>query len=500
MKSYFEYIDEIDENEIFEKLLRVGLFSAYLPPVFTMESFYKYCCEKRNNTFFEKKDYNYVYYESMRNINIPRQLGVPVPMAYYNLCKCISNNWNEIKKHFDDCYKGHNYKVSRIHIRKNKQTERLFNMNYTDWRKDGSLEPELSIGKRYIVNADISTFFPSIYSHSLPWALVGKNTAKSNRNQGRQWYNKLDNFVRGIKYGETHGLLIGPDASSLLSEIILAVVDKKMIDAGFDYVRNIDDYICFVENEEKAEKFISTLQNELRYFDLNLNHKKTKITKLPEASTEHWIRKINTLTLITNYGQVDYKHCRAYLDYSIDLFKAEKENAAVIKYAIKTLSGLRLTNNARKYEEDTVFQLCYILPYLIPLLEEYVFKPCGTKLYRIKEISNLLYKRFIKDLKYEAISYTLYFAIKYGFLIETIDAQDIINTEDCVVLLLAYKYFEKFNYVDELKKIANYSNIIKDMDFDKYWLFLYEVLNISDLSGDWKVLKQEKVTFFINQI
>ena len=46
-------------------------------------------------------------------------------------------------------------------------------MNYSNWKTDGTPEPDLLIGKKYIVKADISTCFPSIYTHSIPWALVG---------------------------------------------------------------------------------------------------------------------------------------------------------------------------------------------------------------------------------------------------------------------------------------------------------------------------------------
>ncbi len=54
-------------------------------------------------------------------------------------------------------------------------------MNYSNWKTDGTPEPDLLIGKRYLVKADISTCFPSIYTHSIPWALIGKDDAKARR-------------------------------------------------------------------------------------------------------------------------------------------------------------------------------------------------------------------------------------------------------------------------------------------------------------------------------
>lgn len=49
--------------------------------------------------------------------------------------------------------------------------------------------------------------------------------------------------------GETHGLLVGPHASNLLSELILTRIDKTLFDEGYRFVRHIDDYLCYVDSE-----------------------------------------------------------------------------------------------------------------------------------------------------------------------------------------------------------------------------------------------------------
>ena len=52
-------------------------------------------------------------------------------------------------------------------------------MGYKNWRIDGTPEPDIFLGKRYMVTADISKCYPSIYSHAIAWALAGKSVAKS---------------------------------------------------------------------------------------------------------------------------------------------------------------------------------------------------------------------------------------------------------------------------------------------------------------------------------
>ena len=77
-----------------------------------------------------------------------------------------------------------------------------------------------------------------------------------------------------VKHGETHGLLIGPHVSNLLSEIILVKIDKILYDKGWRYIRNIDDYTCYVSTYEDGQLFLTELSEQLKAYDLTLNHKK----------------------------------------------------------------------------------------------------------------------------------------------------------------------------------------------------------------------------------
>src|SRR5690606_16287800 len=81
---------------------------------------------------------------------------------------------------------------------------------------------------RFLVKADIQRFFPSIYTHSLPWALMGKANAKqmlTNKTLKGTWQDQLDMFVRSTANNQTVGIPIGPDTSRLLAEVILSSVD-----------------------------------------------------------------------------------------------------------------------------------------------------------------------------------------------------------------------------------------------------------------------------------
>ena len=496
MKAYSDFMDEITPDEVYQGLLGHGMFAAKLPPIFSSETFYDYCITAKPS--FSDDWQPFIHYESIRNTNVPRQLGVPNPMAYSMLCKCISDYWKEIQTHFRDKTKSEKHNVSRIHLRKMGGTQSLFEMNYQNWQTDGSPEPDLLIGSKYIVKADISTCFPSIYTHSLPWALVGKEKAKDHAGPKwkNEWYNKIDHYAQLCKNGETHGLLIGPHASNLLGEIILTTVDSKL-SYKWKYIRNIDDYTCFATSREDAQMFLVELTDELRQFDLSLNHKKTEVIELPTALTKQWTRQISDPSLLYRKGKFDYIAARYYLDKAIEIMDGNKADSAILNYAIKALPIKDMTENAIEYCIKTIMHLSLIYPYLLQIVDEYVFKRMNVSVDRIKAFTQRVYHQELQRKNYDGVCYALFFALKYNFIIDNVLAQDSIDSDSCVFRLLAFLYFKKHAIASERAQLRNLAVSLKSNkdDLGRNWLFVYEALPPSEFSGDWKALKNKKVCF-----
>lgn len=499
-KKYCDFIDEITADELYEGLLGYGMFANKLPPIFTSVSFYDFC-KAKIPSFSKKAWYDYVPYSSMRNTNIPRAFGIPSPMKYQLLCRTLCTYWNEIKHHFHNQTDSMDYRVSRIHIRKLYGKKEIFEMNYKNWREDGNPETNLLLkddkASKFIVKADISNCFPSIYSHSLPWALVGKEVAKANRGDDSQWYNKIDSACYALKNGETHGLLIGPFASNLLAEIILTRVDRKLYDEGYRYFRNIDDFECYVDTYEKAQRFLRDLEGALSEYDLSLNHKKTAIISLPIAIAEKWIHKLNSYLAITK-EEVNYKETNAYLDLALGLAN-ETGDSAVLKYAIKTLAGCSMTASAKKLASQRIIHMSIVYPYLVQMMEEFVFAPFSVRKDTIKEYADTLYANCKSSNYYEGVCYAINFSLKYDFEMKELDMSWVIERGDCVLLLMTWLYYLKLNHGNRrataLKPLKAEAKRLMSSDMDRYWLFCYEVVPCSDLTGEWKVLKKEGVSF-----
>lgn len=527
IKSYYECLNEISSDDLFDGFLGYGLFAEKIPNFLTSEYLLDFC--KNNTPNFNQKNFSYIKYENVRNINVPRSLAIPNPFAYYKQCQILKDNWDHIKKHFRDKTKDNNYKISRIHIRRiyydkkhifelnhfyDVRANELFRMNYKSPKKDGNPQQNIIIGKKYLVKADISNCFHSIYTHSIPWALVGKQVAKQNKNNRNAWYNKIDEVVRWLNNNETHGILIGPHTSNLISEIILVSVDTE-ISKKYQYIRNIDDYSCYVETEEKAKQFLIDLSQELKKFNLTLNHKKTEIIQLPISFNNDWTRKLNLFKLDTYHDKatktdkINYKAVALLLDTAIELMKANKDNAAILNYTIQILLEHDMSLNAKKYFIDIIHHLTLVYPYLVFLLED-IFDSSISTTEKIKQISDDIFKLGFKTKNYEAMSYAIYFSLKYNIKLEHKNLlKEVKNQEDCIFMLLCYIY-DKKHFKKNKKKFQEYTNIAKSFIVqetpnlkvlnDEFWLFAYEVLRSEnpvelDQCSDWKQLKDQQISF-----
>ena len=515
-KSYSDCMDELTAEMLYDGLLGYGLFAEKLPPIFTSEDFCTYC--KSMSYSFAAKDHDYITFEVMRNTNIPRVFSIPNPMAYARLCGFLRDHWNEIKEHLKKQTIGQKHKISRIHIRRILNAEKIFEMIYDEsikventifkmnsenWVTDGSPITELRIGSKYKVSADISTCFPSIYTHALPWAIVGKDQAKNDRIHG--WHNELDKYCQNLRNGETHGIMIGPHASNLISEIILTVIDKRLYEKKFKFIRNIDDYTCFVETYANAQVFIQTLSSLLRYYGLTLNSKKTLIEELPLPDEEDWINKLNLLSTILRKEIVTYKHVQRFLDEAITLFYKNNKNSSILNYAIQILSGITMTNNASLYFIKTVLHFSLILPYLVPVINKYVFTKFSIPQPLITNFSNrLFYNAFIEG-NHEQVCYAFYFSIVCDFQLDEFTSGDITNNDyfkkiidcdNCITKLFLYLYCKKFITHSSLTKLfRDHAKELLNSDPDKNWLFIYEILSEGNLQGEWKPLKKAGVSF-----
>jgi len=150
---------------------------------------------------------------------------------------------------------------------------------------------------------DITKFFPSLYTHSVSWAVRGKRRTKNQRFGKDKQNNKIanesfdvafDDLLQQLNYRETHGIPIGPELCRIFSEVILQKIDSTVIsklkqggfELGKEYwcYRYIDDYFLFFNDENTYVQFHKGLSDELEKFKLYLNDDKNHASTRPFIS------------------------------------------------------------------------------------------------------------------------------------------------------------------------------------------------------------------------
>ena len=148
-----------------------------------------------------------------------------------------------------------------------------------------------STGASYLLRTDISRYYSTVYTHSIPWAIHTKAEAKAHKRDMSYIGNRIDHAVQNCQDGQTNGIPVGPDTSLLISELLCSSIDQDVMNtirykSAFRY---IDDYYLFFDNLSDAEKAFIELHKIIRSYGLELNFYKTKIIKLPELLEPQWV-------------------------------------------------------------------------------------------------------------------------------------------------------------------------------------------------------------------
>jgi len=167
--------------------------------------------------------------------------------------------------------------------------------------------------KKYnaMMQIDINKCFDSIYTHSLPWSVLGKYQAKFDLEESKQTFaGKFDSLMQQLNHNETNGIVIGPEFSRVFAEIILQSIDVELIrhlkdhkglihKKDYEIFRYVDDYFVFYNEESTQNLILDALQAALKEKKLSINSAKVKFYKKP-LITEITVAKARISELLDN--------------------------------------------------------------------------------------------------------------------------------------------------------------------------------------------------------
>jgi hypothetical protein len=292
----------LGEKEVYEWLVTRGFFpEAYvLPPCFKVTKhppygkvYFPHTAKK-----FEPRVTEYQEVHFPKTDYTDRTFGIIDPELHSDLASAFARNWKTI--------------LDEIFHPKNKVCSYSFPVPL-DSKNPGSVG-RLRSGRmiyefiemaendiaaiahrfKFLIKSDVKNFYPSIYTHSISWALHGKTFIRKNENRRNYSFvgNRLDKLFQNLNDGCTIGLPIGPAVSDIAAELVMSAVDRQLSGSIPDnavVVRFKDDYRILVRTESDGRTIVKALQAALKDYRLELNDEKTQFHSLPNGIFRDWV-------------------------------------------------------------------------------------------------------------------------------------------------------------------------------------------------------------------
>jgi len=505
-----------------KKILEKGYLPKELPPPFNSKSFAdknRYVSAKWNKIILEEKlrksgesksiakkrfqdDYGkynssqLAIYSLAKGIYSRRKLGIPNPKQFSDLSKAIIDNWSLLRS----TYKLSKYSESTpIEAR----ARRAVRTKSTSWNNFKFQLIEKSFDKKIQLTLDISQFYPTVYTHSIPWAILGKEKAKKffkiansdpvkwqnllSTNKDAEMYKSadfIDTLVRNCNDRQSVGLCIGPDTSLILAEVIAnridEVIEKRLSSIPHTGTRYYDDYYFYLNSRNEAENALKIIQQILYEFQLETNENKVGINKLPFKYIEDWSEEFDRF----NFDVVNKYELRNFFSILHNIISNNQKNSSwIIGYALKQF---KLGETVIE-KENWDFFLSFLLQTLlidsstIDIIFEIIFI---YKIYldnkskqKIKHVLiSIIEEHLILNHSFE-VSWSLWMLITFRINCPKKLVESILERKDSISKLLCLHLIEETLYDGRKPNIKKLKEEIKNSSsFGENWLLIYETI------------------------
>lgn len=329
-----------------------GKSDSFYFKVFNMESFSEYLRGHDLKNFFKYEksiSTEPVYFSIPKNINSRRQYKMPNLYSYMALNYYMCDQ----KKEFVDVFVSNKFSTSKF-----------FNQLNFDYSTTQEISQTLLYGGVKKLYLDLSNFYHTLYTHSIPWMMTGKAEAKKDRKNG--FANTLDKLITSCQYDETHGIPTGNLLSRIIAELYMCHFDKRMENNNFIYTRYVDDVVFPFTLEAEKEDFLKEFSLICRENNLLVNDNKTRVDNFPfinKSSKSNIFSFFENLTL-KNSDEKWIKEISNFIDYCINEESLGNKGAIksifpVIKNTFKNkkISSAKLNNIFSKKDIITNFNI-----------------------------------------------------------------------------------------------------------------------------------------------
>jgi hypothetical protein len=352
-------------------------------------------------------------------------------------------------------------------------------------------------GSRYLLQTDINQFYPSLYTHTIPWALHTKAACKAalpSKNKGIHLLgNKIDRALQCMNEGQTHGIPIGPDTSLVVAEVLLAAVDVELlrrcprIIRGFRYV---DDYEMSFTTLSDAEKVLTELQGILATYELSLNPRKTRVEELPGPLEDTWGAELGRFPIRAANGPVKQRNdIIGLFSLAFEVAGRHREES-VLRYAVARVQNEKVHADAWRTFQNCIIGAVSADPSTMAVALGTLYKVAAAGGHLVSksplgESFESIIDRHARRGEGSEVAWALWGALAFGISLSAQCAQLVSAMEDDIVSLLALdadarKIFPPGALDKSIwSKIANQPDVLKS----GHWLLAYEAAQHTWLSS-----------------
>jgi hypothetical protein len=208
-------------------LIGTAYLPEEIPPAITAKHFAKFCRTtyrdlKKHQPQLAKVATKYDTFTAPRTINGRRNLALVHPLSQLLVSLLITEHRAKIKQIINSTG------ISLYRTAEDPNGRRAF--LGLDFRKWELTAERIHSECAFVLKADISRFFHTAYTHSIPWAVLGKEKAKDwlvhhRTKLSRHWSSDFDAALQACQARETFGMPVGPDTSRIIAELLLAGVE-----------------------------------------------------------------------------------------------------------------------------------------------------------------------------------------------------------------------------------------------------------------------------------
>ncbi len=397
--------------------------------------------------------------------HLRRSLSIPNPLHQFMIATQIAHDWKAI------------YKFCR---------QSPFSLSVPVLGTDRAVSPQndlssqplfraqRSVGARFLLKTDIARFYPSIYTHSIPWALHNKVAARSDKKYVL-YGNRIDLWMRESQDRQTGGIPIGPDTSFVVGELIGTALDiefqKKL--PNVKGIRSIDDYYLYLETISQAENALAVLHGVAKQFELEINDPKTEIIALPDTFEPAWKSDLRGLT-IRDSGKPQATDLLSLFDHAYEHAKNFPTDN-VLTYAAKQVLSAKITADNWVFCESLLLRAAIAEPTMLSVVGDvYELYPLfHTDLSALTRTLESICSYHAPLQQGNEVSWALWLAKKMGVSISKDVGDKIAAVDDDVVALIALDLIEQ-GFLQTSKLTLWRSRMNSANLYEEHWLLAYE--------------------------